>query len=593
MILRLQFKVMRLRLLLRRFSSLNISKTKAMNSEKCYFRYIQKEETVDITFLYKIKDSVRQFNFSRKPTETLQNVFVRIATNIQKAIKKADKKKAKEGLNDIEIKLVNVHNDISEQSSCLDLFNTKEPIHLKFGDQMFRAVFNAPWVVNINLPQSILMGFPVYPDHLALQYASKETSLFKWYTGFDKNEKGNEMSPFHIKWELVGESYTYTPTAQDVGKKLKIECIPGNGETTGPTVEAISKNVVEAGPGKCPFETRHMFTASKLTNNRFRCVTYNILADLYCDSDHTREVLYPYCPPYALSIDYRKQLILKELTGYNADILCLQEVDAKIFNHYLQPLLQENGLHGVFYKKGKEVAEGLALFYRMDRFRILGEEKALIAEVIQTKPYLQEVWNNVKENNKLTERLLDRSTVASATFLQPIENPNEILLVGNTHLYFHPDADHIRLIQGGILIYWLNDVRNTLKNKFPGKRISVIVCGDFNSDPLAGIYKLFTTGSAPNSLPDWKSNLDEAISHLSLNQETILASACGTPPCTNYTAGFAGCLDYIYYEKACFQVVQVVPLPSLEEIQAYTALPSIVFPSDHIALVADLEFSHH
>lgn len=61
--------------------------------------------------------------------------------------------------------------------------------------------------------------------------------------------------------------------------------------------------------------------------------------------------------------------------------------------------------------------------------------------------------------------MLDRSTAASATFLQSIENPNEILLVGNTHLYFHPDADHIRLIQGGIVIYWLSDIQKKLTEK--------------------------------------------------------------------------------------------------------------------------------
>jgi hypothetical protein len=44
-------------------------------------------------------------------------------------------------------------------------------------------------------------------------------------------------------------------------------------------------------------------------------VSYNILADLYADSEVSRKQLYPYCPPYALSIDYRKQLILKELLG--------------------------------------------------------------------------------------------------------------------------------------------------------------------------------------------------------------------------------------------------------------------------------------
>ena len=48
---------------------------------------------------------------------------------------------------------------------------------------------------------------------------------------------------------------------------------------------------------------------------RFRVVSYNILADLYADSEVSRTQLFPYCPPYALSIDYRKQLILKELLG--------------------------------------------------------------------------------------------------------------------------------------------------------------------------------------------------------------------------------------------------------------------------------------
>ena len=47
----------------------------------------------------------------------------------------------------------------------------------------------------------------------------------------------------------------------------------------------------------------------------FRVVSYNILADVYADSDFTRNYLFPYCPSYALAIDYRKQLLLKELMG--------------------------------------------------------------------------------------------------------------------------------------------------------------------------------------------------------------------------------------------------------------------------------------
>ena len=76
-----------------------------------------------------------------------------------------------------------------------------------------------------------------------------------------------------------------------------------------------------------------------------------------------------------------------------------------------------------------------------------------------------------------------------------------------------------------------------------------------------------------------------------LRQSIPLKSACATPKYTNFTAGFADCLDYIYYEAPNFEVTQIVPFPSLEELTQHPALPSIVFPSDHIALISDLKWT--
>lgn len=85
--------------------------------------------------------------------------------------------------------------------------------------------------------------------------------------------------------------------------------------------------------------------------------------------------------------------------------------------------------------------------------------------MLEKESYLKNIFDIIKNNTALMERLLDRSSVASATVLQSIENPNEILVVGNTHLYFHPDADHIRLIQGGIFIYWIGEIKKKLIEK--------------------------------------------------------------------------------------------------------------------------------
>ncbi|CAH2214735.1 jg4458, partial [Pararge aegeria aegeria] len=82
----------------------------------------------------------------------------------------------------------------------------------------------------------------------------------------------------------------------------------------------------------------------------------------------------------------------------------------------------------------------------------------------------------------------------------------------------------------------------------------------------------------------------EAVQGLSLSQNIPLDSACGTPQYTNFTDGFADCLDYIFYEKSKLIVQQVIPFPSVEELKVHTALPSIVFPSDHIAVISDLKY---
>ena len=66
-----------------------------------------------------------------------------------------------------------------------------------------------------------------------------------------------------------------------------------DGTRIGPEFEVISKNPITAGPGKCPFEDRHEFTKEKLKGfDEFRVVTYNLLADLYADSDFARNELF-------------------------------------------------------------------------------------------------------------------------------------------------------------------------------------------------------------------------------------------------------------------------------------------------------------
>lgn len=82
------------------------------------------------------------------------------------------------------------------------------------------------------------------------------------------------------------------------------------------------------------------------------------------------------------------------------------------------------------------------------------------------------------------------------------------MVVANTHLYFHPDADHIRLLQIGFFMLYVKHVyeQTILEHKLSEQNISIIFCGDFNSVPECGIYKLMTEKFVPDDFVDFKSS---------------------------------------------------------------------------------------
>lgn len=62
-----------------------------------------------------------------------------------------------------------------------------------------------------------------------------------------------------------------------------------------------------------------------------------------------------------------------------------------------------------------------------------------------------------------------------------------------------------------------------------------------------------------------------------------LASADGlSNQATNYVRGYAGALDYVWYDPGELEVVRPIPLPGVEELQGW--IPSERFPSDHLAV---------
>lgn len=345
------------------------------NMNIAYFRHTESDNQFHITFRY-VNEAFaidRTFNFSRYITENISTCMDRIRTNVEKEFqKKTKKKKNKKELDhliptrpvpNVVIELWKNNNHQIIDGTFKDVLPPKEEMFLKIIDRNFKVVFNSPWVSQITLPTSILAGFLVYPSKLELQFAEKADCTFKWYCGQPTKSKQDD----DIEWKEIDEGFIHRTKNNEINNKVKVVCTPYNGSVIGPSGEFISKNTVQAGPGQCPFEERQQFTENFLSGKKFRVMSYNILADLYADSDFARKNLFGYCAQYALDLDYRKQLFIKEITGYKADLICLQEVDSKVFDLDLKILLETIDIKGVYQKKGT-TAEGLATFYNQRRF---------------------------------------------------------------------------------------------------------------------------------------------------------------------------------------------------------------------------------
>ena len=83
---------------------------------------------------------------------------------------------------------------------------------------------------------------------------------------------------------------------------------------------------------------------------------------------------------------------------------------------------------------------------------------------------------------------------------------------------------------------------------------------------------------------------DQYIPNIELTHSLNLVNACGEPDYTLFTIAYAGILDHIFIDANNLRTKQIIPLPDHEDVVRYTALPNHVIPSDHLALICDVEW---
>ena len=413
------------------------------------------------------------------------------------------------------------------------------------------------------------------------------------------------------KWVEVADTQSYTPTMDDVGHMLKLAIIPYSYDGSRRGVAKTLKTSYVISPPPPPPPRRMLLVRNNVvvsvgkpgqarTNSSrlgFTLLTYNLLAEIYATPD-----AYPYCAAWALPWNFRRRNILREILSYRADVMCLQEVQADHFENFLLPELDKYGYAGVYKCKTREFMgqygkmDGCAIFYRRDKFQIV-PNGALDVE-------FNAIARQRHGNDKRTLNRLLKDNVAQVLLFEmsaPHPASRRQLLVANTHINASPEFADVKLWQTQMLV---QEVERMLQQQSGSlSQIPLVVAGDFNSLPGSDPHSLLANGGVqPQEDPAG------LLAQLPLRHNLPLRSAMATvgahvnasaeshelqkmePPYTNFTAHFVGTLDYMWYTYDRLSVGGLLETVDDRLVQENTALPSPLFSSDHVPLLAEFHF---
>lgn len=349
-------------------------------------------------------------------------------------------------------------------------------------------------------------------------------------------------------------------------------------------------------------------------------VSYNILCDRYATAS-----LYGYTPSSALSWDYRKTLVLREILEHDADILCLQEVDRESFDEFFRRELSLKGYKGVFWPKSRaktmseneaKLVDGCATFYRATKYHLLDKQLIDFANTAINRP-------DMKGEHDTFNRVMPRDHIAVATFLENRLTGSR-LMVANAHIFWDPRFADVKLVQVAILLEQLskfadkwsklppctekvtpcpnNDGENgpmsgtsvdelaTSMEYASGPQIPLIICGDLNSAVGTGVYDLLLHGNLAGTHADLANRRYGAFTRDGMAHPFKLKSSYSGAEelnFTNYVPSFSGVLDYIWYSHNSLQVRGLLGDVDEEYLKKVPGFPNHHFPSDHLALKAE------
>lgn len=307
---------------------------------------------------------------------------------------------------------------------------------LRINDTDIRVYYNRPLVVSVAPLPIPHVGSPLICVDFKVLFASISDVSYQWLC---EDGKGGRM--------LLSTDPVFIPTPDLVFKVLILR-LSAEGQD-GMWTEMKTERVKPAEEKIARWE----HTPTVLAAPALRVVTYNVLYDGFCMNSFGRKYIYPFCTKEVLDEKQRAIRIRRELISYHADLICLQECGKRIFSQFYLPSFRLLGYEGLHMKKNGSVQEGCAVFYRTARFAVLKESTIpLNMETLQT--FFPILASSIKKYKEFDEALTKMTAIGVGLRMKDKETGKTFVL-GNTHLFYHADGCHIRMVQAYMQMHHL------------------------------------------------------------------------------------------------------------------------------------------
>lgn len=231
---------------------------------------------------------------------------------------------------------------------------------------------------------------------------------------------------------------------------------------------------------------------------QIKIMSYNVLAQALI-----RRELFP-TSGQALKWGNRSQVLLSEFKYYDADIMCLQEVDYIQYNSFWKPEFHKMGYNSLYHRSGAK-NHGVAVVFKRQMF---DSNHHLFIDYDSTET--GETRNATKTQNVgLLVYLNFRPEILQS---HPKITKHGII-IGTTHLFWHPFGTYERTRQTYIVLHKMKEFERMMKAILGNeKQFYRFFAGDFNSQPYDSPY-LSITAKPARYQNRAKTVLGRAISH--------------------------------------------------------------------------------